>query len=383
MVEINVRENCSGCSACYCICPKSAITMTEDSEGFLYPKVNKLTCIDCGLCEKVCPLHNSDSIKNNSVIHAYVAHHKDVDIWYESSSGGAFSAITEYIFNKKGIVYGAVYDTNFQIVHDSAENYSESLKFRGSKYAQSRMNDTFKEIKSNLNIGKNVLFSGTPCQVAGLKSFLHKDFDNLITVDLICHCVPSPMVFKDYITFIEEKHKKKIARINMKDKTKGWPVQSPRIYFEDGSSLFGEKDSNLWESIFYSYLAIRPSCHKCPFANLNRVGDITIGDYWGVEKFHPNFNNPNGASIILINSQKGHAVFDEIVKYLEVELTDAIKALPSSLIYTTKPHPKRNTFWEDYYSCSFEKICKKYFESSKKQILLSILIRIKKRILRY
>ena len=190
------------------------------------------------------------------------------------------------------------------------------------------------------------------------------------------------MVFRDYINYIEGKHKKKIVRINMKDKTKGWPVQSPRIYFEDGTSLFGEKDSNLWESIFYSYYAIRPSCHKCVFANLNRVGDITIGDYWGVEKFHPKFNDPKGASIMLINSQKGQAAFEEIVKNLEVELTDEKTALPSSLVYVTKPHPQRNSFWEDYANYSFDKICKKYFVMSNKQKIIFILKRIKKHIFR-
>lgn len=362
MINITNKANCSGCTACYNICPKSAITMVEDSEGFLYPKVDTEKCVDCGFCDKVCPLLHYGKSQKNTVLRAYVAHHRNKNIWYESSSGGAFTAITDYVYANDGVVFGAVYDSDFQIRHDKAETPKEALKFRGSKYAQSRLNDVFKEIKKGLASGRKILFSATPCQVAGLYSYLRKDYDNLFTVDLICHCVPSPKVFKDYIKYIETKYKKKIVRINMKDKTQGWPIQTPRLYFDDGSSLFAVKDSYLWETIFYSYLAIRPSCHSCRFSNLNRVGDITIGDYWGVEKYHPEYNLPQGASLVLINTPKGEKAFEEISSKLESTVTDVVKALPNTLLYSTKPHPKRSEFWKDYHQMPFEKVCKKYLE---------------------
>lgn len=362
MIKITDKANCTGCTACYNICPKQSITMQSDHEGFLYPLVDDKTCIECGLCEKVCPVINYESTSKNEVISAYAAHHKNKDTWYLSSSGGAFSSIVEYIYAKGGVVYGAAYNDEFQVCHERAESKDEALKFRGSKYSQSALYDVFKAVKNDLILGKLVLFSGTPCQIAGLQSFLRKDYENLLTVDLICHCVPSPKVFKDYIKYIERKYQKKIVHINMKDKTEGWPVQSPRIYFDDGTSLFGEYDSFLWEKIFYSYLAVRPSCHKCKFANLNRVGDITIGDYWRVEKIHPEFNHPNGVSLVLVNTDKGHKCFTCISDSLDYTNTNAQKALPNTLLYTTKPNPRRSNFWKDYSNLSFERLLKKYLE---------------------
>lgn len=362
MINIKDKGNCTGCSACYNICPKQSITMQSDCEGFLYPHVNELSCIECGLCEKVCPILHYDDTPKNKVISAYAAHHKNNDTWYSSSSGGAFSAIVEYVYANHGVVYGAAYDDNLKVCHRRADNKEDAIKFRGSKYSQSDLYDIFKDVKTDLLLGKLVLFSGTPCQIAGLQSFLRKDYENLLTVDLICHCVPSPKVFRDYISFIERKYDKKIVHINMKDKTEGWPVQSPRIYFNDGTTIFGEHDSLLWEKIFYSYLAVRPSCHKCKFANLNRVGDITVGDYWGVEKIHPEFNHPNGASLVLVNTDKGDKCFTCIAGFLDFTKTNAQKALPNTLLYTTIPNPRRHKFWKDYSKLGFERLLKKYLE---------------------
>ena len=378
MIKITDKGNCTGCTACYNICPKHSITMLSDHEGFLYPHVNEQSCIECGLCVKVCPILNYGDTPKNEVMSAYAAHHKNKNTWYLSSSGGAFSSIVEYVLENHGVVYGAAYNDDFKVCHERADNNDDALKFRGSKYSQSVLYDIFKDVKNDLSLGKLVMFSGTPCQIAGLQSFLRKDYKNLLTVDLICHCVPSPKVFNDYISFIERKYKKKIVYINMKDKTEGWPVQSPRIYFDDGTTLFGEYDSYLWEKIFYSYLAIRPSCHKCKFSNLNRGGDITVGDYWGVEKIHPEFNHPNGASLVLVNTNKGHKYFTHISNSLDYTNTNAQKALPNTLLYTTKPNSRRSQFWKDYSKLSFEKLTKKYFEprfyKRFKQIVYKILL---------
>lgn len=376
MIVVDDKRNCTGCTACKSICPRDAISMVSDNEGFLYPHVNNDLCINCGLCDSVCPLPKRDKQDNVcSSLDAYVAHYGNSDeLWYESSSGGVFTAITEYVIENNGIVYGAAYNKEWKVEHCSATSLTDALAFRGSKYVQSELNDTFREIKSYLLAGRLVLFSGTPCQVAGLKSYLKKDWNNLITVDLLCHCIPSPRLFKDYINYIQKRYKKRISRINMKDKTLGWnSFQTPRIYFEDGSSIFNIEDSKLWETIFYSHIAVRPSCYSCRFSNLNRVGDITIGDYWGVEKYHPEYSVPNGASIMLINSRRGQEAFEGFSNRLKYEITDPIKGLPSSLVYAVSPHPKRSQFWLDYEKMSFTQICNRYFG-------LGLLNKIKRRL---
>lgn len=372
MINVTSNSKCTGCSACYSICPKGAITMTSDVEGFKYPVVEESLCVDCGLCDSVCPIIRRDCQDSFCEIPvAYAAHYKDDEkTWYESASGGAFTAITDYVFNHNGIVYGATFNENMVVVHDSADNKVEALKFRDSKYVQSDINDCFKRIKKNLKNDKLVLFSGTPCQVAGLKDYLKKDYGNLLTVDLICHCVPSPRVFEDYKKYIETKYNKKIVRICFKDKTLGWDkFQTPRIYFNDGSNIFNVDDSKLWALIFYSHLAIRPSCHSCRFSNLKREGDMTIGDFWGVEKQHPEYRVPNGASLILINTDKGRKAFQEISDNLVYSLSDAVEALPDTLLYTTTPHPKRNDFWNDYEKKSFKSVTNKYLDLGKKNEL--------------
>lgn len=364
MIDIIDKSSCTGCTACYNICAHAAINMVEDNEGFVYPHVKQDLCVNCGACDKICPIPKRDKLDVScSALDSYVAHYSNNDdIWYKSSSGGVFTAIVDYVLENKGVVFGAAYNDRWEVEHKQATTEEEAIAFRGSKYVQSRLNNTFKLIKRYLQEDLLVLFSGTPCQVAGLKEYLRKDYNNLLTVDLLCHCVPSPRIFRDYIKYIQTKYSKKISQINMKDKTLGWDkFQTPRIYFDDGSSLFNIDDTKLWEAIFYSHIAVRPSCYECKFSNLNRVGDITIGDYWGVEKFHPEYNVPQGASIVLLNNKKGQDAFACFSKSLAFEKTDPIKALPSSLVYSVKPHPKRNQFWIDYERKSFKRIISKYF----------------------
>lgn len=365
MIVISKKESCTGCTACYSVCPKHAITMVADSEGFKYPFVDATLCIDCGVCDNTCPIKRRDKREESKVTPvAYAAHYSSNErVWYESASGGAFTAITDYIYKRRGIVYGAAFNDAMEVVHDSADNPSDAVRFRDSKYVQSDLRDTFLRVKNDLTKSKLVLFSGTPCQVAGLKGFLKKDFENLLTVDLICHSVPSPSVFQDYINYIQKKYGKRIVRICFKDKTLGWDkFQTPRIYFDDGTDIFNVDDSKLWALLFYSYLVVRPSCHACRFSNLVREGDITIGDFWGVEKLCPEYNVPNGASLMLLNSDKGKKSFDDISSNLRFSLANAKEALPNTLLYTTTPNPQRQKFWEEYNRSNFISVVNKYLE---------------------
>lgn len=363
MIRLNTKADCCGCTACASICSHNAIKMIEDEEGFLYPVIDSNNCIECGACEKACPVIFRDKGKFQLVQQSlYVCHHKNEEIWQSSSSGGIFTALSDYVFSNGGVVYGAMYDENFAVVHGAAENEYEAIKFRGSKYSQSDLTGVYTDIKQRLKTDQLVLFSGTPCQVEGLRSFLRKPYPNLITVDLLCHCVPSPKVFRDYITFLKKKYKSDIAAINMKDKTNGWTNQSLRLTLADGTTRFGEENTRLWNKLFYSHTIARPSCHSCRFSNINRPGDITIGDYWGIENVHPEYFDKRGISLLITNTPQGEKIFEAIKHSLVYIQSDISKALTSKYVYATKPSPIRAQFWNYYLCHGFENTIKKYYD---------------------
>lgn len=362
MIEVLDKKDCCGCTACESICGVKAITMTADNEGFLYPKVNKANCTDCGLCERVCPISFRDkSTEAKLPINVYALHNNNEEIWNTSSSGGVFMALAEYCLAKNGIVYGAVYDDNFVVVHHGETTVYGVERFKGSKYVQSDLRGVFKEVRTNLNKGREVLFSGVPCQVEGLKLFLNKDYPNLTTVDILCHGVPSPGLFADYICYIRRHSPLPLKKVFMKDKTFGWGYQNLRIYYKGGVTEFNSSISNLWNKIFYDHIANRPSCHKCRFKNLNRTGDISIGDFWGIEKSHPEFHSEKGVSLLLVNSSHGMNVFKSINRnfdYLKSNLKECIQPV---LDHSTPEPPERETFWEEYNKYGFDKTIRKKY----------------------
>lgn len=377
------KHDCCGCSACMSICTKSAITMKEDEEGFLYPHTDLSLCNNCGQCSRVCPIIRYDQKAiEGSPLGIFALHHKDDYTWSNSSSGGAFAAISDYVFAQQGCVFGAAYNDKFKVQHLKAENPTEALKFRGSKYVQSDIRLIYQAVKQELKKGRIVLFSGTPCQVEGLKGFLNKPYHNLITVDLVCHCIPSPRVFSDYLQFIQEKKGRHIKKIMMKDKTLGWGNQKIRITFDDDSEWFDTPETNLWSNLFYSQLISRPSCHSCRFANFNRPGDITIGDFWGIEKSHPDFFDTRGISLLFVNTEIGHKVFNSIKSDLKYLLSSKESCSQPNLFHPVAPSPQRELFWQDYRCASFPKICKAYLGYGKHHLcrncLLIILNRIRK-----
>lgn len=366
MIEIKRKANCCGCSACKSICPRQAISFVCDNEGFSYPVVNDDLCIKCGLCLASCPISYRDGHKvGNTPLQVFAAHARDEKIWFTSSSGGIFMALATHVIEKEGTVFGAIYDKNFKVEHVGISVKNELNKFQGSKYVQSDINGIFHQVKIELSNGKLVLFSGTPCQVEGLNLFLRKPFANLITCDIICHSVPSPKVFADYIAYLQKKYNSRITEINMKDKSLGWGRQSLRIRFENGVELFNTPDSNLWNSLFYSNLISRPSCYECRFTNVNRPGDLTIGDFWGIEKSRPELYDKKGISLIYVNKQKGKCVMKNICETLKLTNCRLEDSIQENLNHPIAINPKRNIFWQDYHQSSFNKIIPRYFNNNR------------------
>ena len=362
MIKLKSKYDCCGCTACATICNHNAIKMITDEQGFLYPQITPKYCINCGLCDQVCPIIHYDSLKDKSADPTVFAlHNSNKKIWESSSSGGAFASFASQTIQSKGIVYGAIFNNELKVIHSKASDEIEALKFRGSKYVQSDLTGIFKDAKDELNKGTKVLFCGTPCQVEGLKRFLRKDYDNLFTIDILCHGITSPKIFQEYIKFIKENSDFKLTGIFMKDKTFGWGYQNTRLYFGKTASQFNTVLSNLWNKIYYSHLATRPACHACRFTNYLRPGDISLGDFWGIEKYHPNFSNSKGISLILINNSKGKSEWEKVQNQFTYIRSNPYECQQPNLLHPIAESNKKDEFWNDYAQMSFTKLMQKYF----------------------
>lgn len=344
MVDILDKHDCCGCSACAQRCPKQCIIMQEDNEGFLYPSVDRENCIDCGLCEKVCPVINQT--EEHKPLECYAAKNPDESVRSTSSSGGIFLPIAETIIRHGGIVFGACFNDRWEVVHTSAETLEEVRSFQGSKYVQSSIGTCFQETEGFLKDGRKVLFSGTPCQIAALHKYLRRDYDNLITVDVVCHGVPSPMTWRDYVATLPMAGVKKIC---MKDKSTGWREYSFSLFDSKGYLSYTEKASdNKFMVAFLSNLTIRPSCFKCPAKAGRSQSDITLADFWGIEKLNPSMDDNKGTSFVCANSNKGI----DILNNLEFALVKADygSSVPfNPCIYQSTPEPvMRAKFWKEY-----------------------------------
>lgn len=310
-VEILEKDRCSGCSACFPICPTSAISMEYDEEGFLFPIVNHEKCTNCGLCSKICPELNFD-FKNNAKPSCFAMQAND-DIRMKSSSGGMFTILSNYVFDKGGFVCGAAFNKNWKVEHIIIDKKEDLDKLRGSKYVQSDKKDIFKNIKELLNKDKYVLFSGCPCEVAGLKNYLRKDYDKLIAVDLLCASTESPKIWEKYLkeNFLD----KKIKNIKFRDKSSfGW-VLSLNVYFENGDYYRGSNSENEYCRFFSSHIMSRKSCLKCSFSSLPRTGDITIADFWNIDRYDKKLDDRKGTSLILLNNSKSDKLFKDIANF--------------------------------------------------------------------
>lgn len=326
MIEILNKEECCGCWACVNICPKNCITMEFDEEGFAYPKIDNEVCINCGLCEKACPTYNN--AKDTDIeTRAFACKNKNEKTRMESSSGGVFTLLCEKVIENDGVVFGASLDKDMVVKHCAAQTMEECEKFKGSKYVQSQIENTYREAKKYLDEGRLVLFSGTQCQIKGLNLYLRRKYENLIALDVVCHGVPSPMVLEKHKSKIKKKYKSEIKNIKFRDKRIGWHKFSFVVEFENNTEYARKASLDSYLRGFLCNLFLRPSCYECKSKNFTGKSDITLADFWGIENTNPEFADEKGISLVLVNSTNGLNIFNSILdkmEYLESDLKTAL-----------------------------------------------------------
>lgn len=357
---------CTGCHACASICPKKCIVMKDAGEGFLFPVIDLESCVQCGRCKNVCPVLHEQ--KKSTHTQAFAMKSRDENERKNSTSGGVFSLIAKRVIDEGGIVYGAAYDENFSVRHISVEDDGRLTFLQGAKYVQSTIGTTFMEIEKELKRGRQVLFSGTPCQCVGLKAFLGKEYDNLLTVDLICHGVPSPKVWQTYIDYRsgKENNGKRPVKINMRSKASGWSKYSAEFDYGEGNITRVQNNQDLFIRAFIGNICLRGSCSDCAAKGVERCTDLTLGDYWGVWNQHPEFDDNKGVSIVFVHSEKGKNALQraaENAEWIEVSVEDAYRE-NISLMVSSKAHEKRRDFLDEITADNFGEVVRAYFPST-------------------
>ena len=361
MIEITDKRLCCGCGACAALCPKGCLSMKSDEEGFLYPQIDKDDCINCGICLNVCPVRNP--VKKEKVAQkGYLVQHRDESIRLQSSSGGAFSAIASYVLEKEGVVFGAAYDKTFRVIHRYVETTEELAEFRNSKYVQSFSGECMKQVKAFLEMGRWVCFSGTPCQVEGLAKYLGKPYDRLILVDVVCHGIGSPLIWRKYLEY-QRTEEKKIDQIRFRDKYYGYKY-STMSFFSGGRNLYhagAQMDPML--RAFFSNICDRPSCYYCPYKTRYRVSDMTIWDCFSVYDFDREMDDDKGTSRVLCHSEKGIRIMENvgfIAVCKEIEPERLIKGV-KEMFECIRQNPNRSQFFIDAADMTGAELFEKYF----------------------
>lgn len=337
---------CTGCAACANICPKQCISFAEDAEGFCYPKIEESLCVECGRCTAVCPVSKEKpEDRSTNGVKVYACINRDEKVLKESSSGGVFSLLAEAIIEKDGVVFGAAFDENWNVRHMAAQTKEDCLKFRGSKYVQSEIGDSFFQAKAFLDQGRPVLFSGAPCQIAGLNSFLGKKYPNLTTCDFICTGIPNPKAFRAYRDYFAQRFQEPLTGISFRDKKYGWDAFSMvfRGKFKEYRKI---RFFDPYINAFYSHILLRPACYHCQFKKCNSESDIKLADYWYVNRVHPELPWRNGVSLVLVEGAKGQALFDKIaskMKVVESKLENVYQTNASFATVVKEP-PARKEF---------------------------------------
>ena len=367
------RQDCTGCGACSAICPHQCIALNEDERGFRMPFVDLTICVNCGLCKKVCPVLNElnkEELQTPKLVVA--AKNPNKLVAENSSSGGVFSILAEYVIEQHGAVYVVILNDELQAVHIRIDNAKGLYRLRCSKYLQSDSSEIYPEVKKDLQSGKSVLFSGTPCQIAALKQYLHRDFSNLICIAVVCHGVPSGLVFREYVSALEIKYNSKIIGINFRDKSKGWGRNRICFQFANGKqySQFGE--NNLLMQAYIKNLSIRDSCLNCKFKEFKSGADFILGDLWGVEQILPQYKVSNGVSMMCINTSKGICVYNDIKNRLldcDVISYEDVKKYNACIYSSVKGHIKREEFLDNLNSLRIIPDLKMFLGITRKTII--------------
>lgn len=364
---------CTGCAACVAACGMKAIAMEANERGFLHPQIDMSRCVSCHACESICPQNKQIAGREGKVFAALA---RNDGLRETSSSGGVFYLLARWVLRNHGVVFGAAYDERMVVKHIAVCSEEGLVRLQGSKYVQSQVGNTYLETRSLLENGKQVLYSGTPCQIAGLRAFLKKDYDRLLAVDILCHGVPSPEVFRLYVDNLQQKHGKRVVDVRFRSKNLGWKNYCTQVLFEDGSSSTELKDTYMDGFLKNTYL--RESCYQCLYAKAERVGDITLGDFWGYQETAPEHieDDNRGISLVMVNTESGAHAFNHIKRQLAVaprKLEEAEKGNPI-LKKSASKHERAQEFWRDYTSgTEWDSLCAKYFaDVTEKQDVLSL-----------
>lgn len=348
MLKLTEKKNCCGCGGCAQVCPKGCIKLSEDSEGFLYPVIAFENCVDCKLCEKICPVVNASVDEGEKAPSVFVCKNRNESIRMKSSSGGIFFAAAAAVIKNGGCVFGAGFDADMNVSMVKAEEIEDIPRLMGSKYVQSKAENTFAEAKNELKAGRMVLYSGTPCQIEGLKRFLGTDYDKLYTMDFICHGVPSPELWRKYVAYREEKAAAKTETVSFRSKDRGWKEYSMKFEFSDGKTYVKSHHKDKYMQMFLRDYSLRPSCYSCAFKKLNRVSDITMGDFWEAGHCCPEMDDDRGLSLVFIHSEKGRFLADmaaQDVQMYKIKTQDAL--YKNSAVKSSPEMPaKREAFFK-------------------------------------
>ena len=366
MKEIIEKSKCCGCNACGDVCPKGAITFQTDKEGFWYPDINQDLCIDCGLCQKTCPvLTKADNVIRYDEPLVYAAYTKDEAIRTDSTSGGIHSMLALAMYEQNAYIGGAVYNKDRTVRHIVSPDRQLLPEIRSSKYLQSSMEGVYKEVRDLLKAGEKVFFCGAPCQIQGLYKFLRKEYDNLTTCDFICRGVNSPKVFLSYMDMLEKQYGSMATQIKFKNKKWGWHNFSMRVNFENGQEYCKDR----WHDLFFiGYLQsgnfARPSCYQCTFKGFPQKADITLADFWGIENVDPSMDQDRGTSLVMVNSDKGKALFDAIkdkINWRQFTMKDAEAGNPALNSSLTSTSSNRDAFFDALDKMPFNKVAENFF----------------------
>lgn len=342
---MNRKSDCCGCTACKLACPVQCIRMEPDTEGFSYPVISAEDCIHCGKCEMVCPILNPLTPQGRT--QTFVGYAKEDAVRRNSSSGGIFTLAAAYVLRRGGVVFGAAFDEHFGVRHICVESEAELHRLRGSKYVQSNLDDTFAQVKKCLSDDRWVLFTGTACQIAGLKKYLGKEQEKLLTIDVLCHGVPSPKIWKQYLQEQQKAFGAEITSVHLRDKALGWKLFSVRMQFENGREYAVPFPEDPFMKLFLANIDLRPSCHDCRFKGFPRVSDITIGDCWGIDNQMPEMDDDRGTSVIIVHTRKGEELLGAIQSELVLKEAAMDRVLPRTADSrkSVEIHPNRKKFW--------------------------------------